>query len=202
MNSKKMILGISMIFLSGCEMPSRTILNPPEYISVDGSGPEVEKNPIMASGVPSTLSSECISGRFGSVSMVGLKMICEPFVYQGQPVVGPFKASDFTEYCGNVPSLYLREGEQVRLMLVKASDSIPTKDYLKNVLKVDKAHMEGASLLIVQNMVQPKYFVSCDDRAALIFQRTTTIPDGPFKDRALKVAGKFNSFMKNQGIFQ
>ena len=87
-------------------------------------------------------------------------------------------------------------------MLVKASDSIPTKDYLKNVLKIDKAHMEGASLLIVQKMVQPKYFVSCDDRAALVFQRTTTIPEGPFKDRALNIAGKFNNFMKNQGVFQ
>lgn len=200
MNSKIAIMGIGIILMVGCGTTSRTTHNPPEYISVDGSGPDVEKNSSMAAGVPFVLLPECTSGRNGLLSLAGIKMICEPVAYDGQPVKGAFKISDFAKNCGNVPSLYLREGEPVRLMLIKTSDRSPTKDYLKNTLKMDEAHIEGATLLIVQDIPQPKYLVSCDDRAVLVIQRTNTIPEGPFKTRALNVAEKFNQFTANQGI--
>lgn len=87
-------------------------------------------------------------------------------------------------------------------MLVRTSDSVPTKDFLEKTLKVEKEDVEGASLMIIQDIPQPKYVVTCDRNAAIAYQRTSTIPEGKFKTDALTFSEKMEQYIASQNISQ
>ncbi len=191
---------VSAALLAGCKTQTHTSTLP-EFLSIDASGPAFEKSNTVA-GTSLFLSSECASNRVGVVTLVSVKMICEPVMDENKPLKAPFNPSDIKNACGNIPAVYFRTGEPVRFMLVRTSDSVSTKDFLENTLKIEKEDIEGATLMIIQDVQQPKYVVTCDRNAAVVFQRTSTIPEGKFKTDALKVAERIEQYMATQKLPQ
>lgn len=191
---------VASALLTGCSSHNH-VRKIPEFISIDGSGPAIEKIK-MAAGTPLYLSSECAANRVGVMTLISVKLICEPMIYDGKPVKAPFNPADFKSTCGNIPTVYFKTGEPIRLMLVRTSDSIPTKDFLEKNLQIEKEDVEGASLMIIQDIQQPKYIVTCDRNAAIAYQRTSTIPEGKFKTDALILSEKMEQYIASQNIPQ
>lgn len=191
---------VASALLTGCSSHNH-VRKIPEFISIDGSGPAIEKIK-MAAGTPLYLSSECAANRVGVMTLISVKLICEPMIYDGNPVKAPFNPADFKSTCGNIPTVYFKTGEPIRLMLVRTSDSIPTKDFLEKNLQIEKEDVEGASLMIIQDIQQPKYIVTCDRNAAIAYQRTSTIPEGKFKTDALILSEKMEQYIASQNIPQ
>lgn len=191
---------IAAASISGCKAPTHT-QKIPEYLSIDGSGPALEKSKSVI-GTPMNLSAECATNRVGVVTFISMKLICEPMMYEGKPIKTSFNPIDFNTWCGNIPTVYFKTGEPVRAMLARSSDSVSTREFMENTLKVQKEDIEGASLMIIQDVPQPKYIVTCDRNAAVVFQRTSTIPEGKFKTDALRIADKIEQFMAAQNLPQ
>ncbi|EBU3468642.1 hypothetical protein UJ39_17430 [Salmonella enterica subsp. enterica serovar Tennessee] len=191
---------VATALLTGCKSPNH-VQKIPEFISIDGSGPAIEKVKTVV-GTPMYLSSECATNRVGVMTLISVKLICEPMIYEGKPVKAPFNPADFKSTCGNLPTVYFKTGEPIRLMLVRTSDSVPTKDFLEKTLKIEKEDVEGASLMIIQDIPQPKYVVTCDRNASIAYQRTSTIPEGKFKTDALTFSEKMEQYIASQNIPQ
>lgn len=191
---------VSAALLAGCKAQTHTTKEP-EFLSIDGSGPAIEKSK-NAAGTSMYLSSECASNRVGVVTFISVKMICEPVMDEGKPLKALFNPSEIKDACGDLPTVYFKTGEPVRFMRVRSSDSVSTRDFLENTLKVEKEDIEGASLMIIQDVLQPKYVVTCDRNATVVFQRTSTIPEGQFKTEALKMSERIDQYMATQKLPQ
>ncbi|MRT11078.1 hypothetical protein GJV07_02085 [Enterobacteriaceae bacterium RIT711] len=175
---KKMIVScLSLALLSGCSAFTKPKYEP-MFLSIDGGGVP-GKNiwiPIHGSGL--YVYDSCpLYGKAGVV--IDTKYYECTTQLKGKPVGvrGAFNLSQYAEECGALAGKYIKDGSPAVFTPFGTNFGKPTEK------------LEGT--LLIQDTVKPKYAVICDFTTVKVYQRTTTIPDGPQKDQLLKASEMF-----------